>query len=388
VFGIPIYAVSHGIIEIAQKAGAFSDKTQRWIFIKNFFSFSMMIMAAFLSTILFKIFRLVTDHRELSWFLALLFSLSPPLLAYGLLFFTEMPSAFLVAWLFLRLIGERRMTLTDATLIGILPWLHAKNYTVSLAFAALFAHRQFAASRTSGHRFEWKPLVAPAVVVAVFWISVVATNYYLWGGLSPSSAWSTGTYKTFDVKFLPIALPALFFDRSFGLFVFAPIFALFPCGLALMFARQRRHAVQIAFLVACYLVSVAGFKFWWGGWSPGPRYIVPIVPLLAVATTVFIQAAWEKSAAWRKIIYGVVGISAALSLMYWQVPTLLWNQEDGVNLFLIHWFGDVGRQAQDYLPNFFLPPIAPQFEAAFYLAVLTVLSVAAFRKLDVYRNRR
>jgi hypothetical protein len=379
--GIPVYALSHGIIETAQHFGAFADKTERWIFIKNCFSFSMMVMAGFLSTLLFKIFTAVTDKPKLSWSIALLLSLSPPLLAYGLIFFTELPSAFFIAWLFLRLIRERNVTLLDAVMMGFLPWIHAKNYTIALAFSVLFAHRQLVAAGADEKRRAAIALMLPAVVTVALWASVIATNYYLWGGFSPSSAWSTGTYKTFEAKFLPVALPALFMDRSFGLLVFAPIYALFPCGLALLFVRQKKTAVQIIMLTACYCVSVAGFKFWWGGWSPGPRYIVPIVPLLTVGVTAFIRATWEKSAAWRKTTGVIVGVTILLSLMYWQVPTLLWNQEDGVNLFLIHWFGQGGRKLQEYLPNFFLPPIAPQFQAAFYAAVIGILSVVAFRKL-------
>ncbi len=371
ILGVPVYALAHAIIKIASLTGAFADKTERWIFIKNCFSISMMVMASFLSVLLFKIFSIVTDKKTLSWFLALTFSLSPPLLAYGLIFFTELPSAFLITWLALGLIEKRDMTILDALLLGFLPWLHAKNYTIALTFAALFCHQQ---------RFS-KSLIVPAVVTIMLWVSVFAMNYYLWGGISPSSAWSTGSYKTFEAKFLPIALPALFMDRSFGLFIFAPIYALFLCGFALMFVRDRKMAIYLLLLVASYLVSVAGFKFWWGGWSPGPRYLVPIIPLLTIGVTVFIQAAMEKSAAWRKTTFFILEVTAVMSLMYWQVPTLMWNQEDGINLFLIHWFGAGGRKIQEYLPNFFLPPIAPQIEASFFATVILVLTIVAFRKL-------
>ena len=62
-----------------------------------------------------------------------------------------------------------------------------------------------------------------------------------------------------------------------GLF-FASPFLLF----ALFALRRRREDVAIAGIAALFFVVIASFNGWNGGWAFGPRYLLPIVPLLGI----------------------------------------------------------------------------------------------------------
>ena len=87
--------------------------------------------------------------------------------------------------------------------------------------------------------------------------------------------------------FFGISLPqierigAAFFSLELGLFVFTPLLLLGAIGLChpkSVFARNER--AWLLALIALELIFLAGHSGWRGGWSIGPRYILPIVPFL------------------------------------------------------------------------------------------------------------
>jgi hypothetical protein len=75
------------------------------------------------------------------------------------------------------------------------------------------------------------------------------------------------------------ALWGLTFSEYRGLFFISPVLLLAIAGVAKM---RRRELLMIAAIVAIFLFSVAGFNGWHGGASFGPRYLLPIIPLLAL----------------------------------------------------------------------------------------------------------
>jgi hypothetical protein len=79
----------------------------------------------------------------------------------------------------------------------------------------------------------------------------------------------------------PATLLRLLFDPARGLFVFAPILI-----VALIALPRARKALAAEGFLALVLVPVAmiifysGYPNWHGGWSVGPRYLVPAIPFL------------------------------------------------------------------------------------------------------------
>src|SRR4029078_8419257 len=60
--------------------------------------------------------------------------------------------------------------------------------------------------------------------------------------------------------------------------VFAPIVAVAPPGLVAC-ARRARGAAVVSVLIALYFVLLnAGYTYWEGGWSFGPRHLAPGIP--------------------------------------------------------------------------------------------------------------
>jgi hypothetical protein len=90
-------------------------------------------------------------------------------------------------------------------------------------------------------------------------------------------------------------LKELLFGEFRGLLVLAPVLALAPVGFTL-FARDAssRATALTAFAITLYYILLnASFPFWYGGWSFGPRYMAPVLPLASLA----LAAVWSRAPA-------------------------------------------------------------------------------------------
>ncbi len=79
------------------------------------------------------------------------------------------------------------------------------------------------------------------------------------------------------------AMVNLLFSPSRGIFFIMPVLFLSFRGIAYMIIRQKfqREAILISAVFIFSFLFVAGFYGWHGGWSFGPRYLVPMLPFLA-----------------------------------------------------------------------------------------------------------
>jgi hypothetical protein len=74
----------------------------------------------------------------------------------------------------------------------------------------------------------------------------------------------------------------LIFSFNKGIVFYAPLLVLVPVGLWVMRRSQGGEAMLIAGATLAYICLFAKFYNWGGGWSWGPRYLMPMVPLLMV----------------------------------------------------------------------------------------------------------
>src|SRR5208282_4485259 len=157
--------------------------------------------------------------------------------------------------------------------------------------------------------------VAPVVVVLGFYLLVQCLTgrrkpdgivYFAVGAVAPTlfllgynlltfgSPWDMGYFHHATAQFArvhnrqnplglrmpdPTLLIPLFWGEYRGLLFYAPILVLAFPGWLLLAARRRfdMAAVSLAIAAAVFVVNLS-YPEWTGGWSTGPRLLVPLLP--------------------------------------------------------------------------------------------------------------
>jgi len=213
----------------------------------------------------------VSDERIGLTVLALLFS--TPLFAYGLLNFSHAltAAALFGAW---SMIFVERHDHAAGALIGLAT---ISEYPCAIAGIVLIA-------------CAWRR--APRIIAGgfPFALGLAIYNKLLFGSIF---ALSSGNERNAQFRSMakeglfgiglpdPATLLRLLFDPSRGLLVFAPILIVALAALP----RARKALTTEAFLAlvlvpTALIIFYSGYPNWHGGWSVGPRYLVPAIPFL------------------------------------------------------------------------------------------------------------
>jgi hypothetical protein len=105
----------------------------------------------------------------------------------------------------------------------------------------------------------------------------------------------------------------LLFSRYRGLLPLSPVLALVPVGLYAMWREpHKRIAAGAILIVFCSFLWInASYVYWWGGYSLGPRYLVPALPLCCLA----LAFAWPRAFWARAVTLILLAASLVLSLI-------------------------------------------------------------------------
>ncbi len=202
--------------------------------------------------------------------MAWLVMMGPPVVFYAFHLYTEVPSA-LALTLALRLILGKRgpAAAAAAALAGsALPWLHLKMIpaAVALGVVALASLR----GRPRAVFFAVSGLAAGAFLAYYALVFGTPLPTAIYGGVPADLA-----------PRMPLrALVGLLLDRSFGLLPHAPVFLLALAGIP---ALRHRQVWPHALVAVSVLAPILTWRMWWGGQCPPGRFLVPLVPFLALA---------------------------------------------------------------------------------------------------------
>ncbi len=302
----------------------------------------------------------LTGNAEAS-LVAWLAMVGPPLLFYSFHLYTEAPSALALGGSLLLLVGAPGVpgAAVAALLAAVLPWLHLKMIPAAAALGLI------ALVRLRGRPLAAFLLVAGAAAAAFaayYWaIFGVASPLALYGGV-PADA------RVLSWR----AAVGLLLDRSFGLLPIAPIFLLAIAGLPIVI--RRREAWPHALVALAVLAPLLSWRMWWGGQCPPARFLVPMLPFLAVALSLRLSRSATGLARWWPGLLLTGGLlslvalaepAARLLLNRGNRPTRLWAAlSEGVPI------GD------------YLPTLTHASERDARLALVWLVAVAVLLVLD------
>ena len=284
---------------------------------RHLLSLTMIALAAILAGLMFDAFVALGASARAASGTAALLMLSPPLLIFSVLFFTELLSALLCFLVFYRIcLHDARGTWQWwwlGCLTGFLFLLHARNIGLTLPLAALALYRLRGP-------FRRREAGAFALGVSALVVARTAINYVFWGTLvsSPHArlagwpGWATLTGETATRTL------GLLVDQEFGLLIYAPVYALALWGARALMRSRPNVAWSVVLTVGVYLALIicplTNVHGWTGGWSPAARFLTPIAPLLGLFVFAGLKAAPMPLAA------AVVVAQIAINAYAWQHP--------------------------------------------------------------------
>ncbi len=116
-----------------------------------------------------------------------------------------------------------------------------------------------------------------------------------------------------------------------GLLVASPIVVAAAAGLVLLARQHRREAITCGVVFALLLIANCGYFKPYGGISPGPRFLVPALPFLALGLA-------PAFARWRLATSAL----AAVSIVAMTTLTLTWAETLNINYRQTVW-GELAR---------------------------------------------
>jgi hypothetical protein len=218
------------------------------------------------------------DADAVAWIVAL----SPPLVHYAGLIFTEVPAALVVAFALREGLRAREISLPRAmavaAAIAFLPWL---NVRYAIVAGLLWLYWAWMRPRRA-------VLVAHVTAGVASIIGLMAYHHALYGFYDPRRVY--GNQREFSADTLATGVPGLLLDQEFGLFVYAPVFVLALPGLVRLVRRRSPVGIAATALVGVVFAVAAAWPMWRGGFNPPARFLLPVVPALAIGV-----AAWMEN---------------------------------------------------------------------------------------------
>jgi hypothetical protein len=355
--GVPVYAVALPLIDrpaVAarlqklagggalrdtlnpQGSGINRDKLRHFVAQVLLTGVTVAIPAAALGALLYLTLGVLGFGRGPSLLVTLGYGLATPALAYGGNYYSHQFVAALLFGAFALLLraGHKPPT-TGRTALHPLPAVHLRSpigtarallLGLLCGFAVISEYPAALIVAAIGlwalARLTWRDLAIaaaggalPLLLMAVYDLQAFGTIWPV--GYAHSALWQ-GQHHT---GFMSITYPraealwGLLFSPFRGLFVRAPWLLLAVPGFVLWFRSGARRGAFWAVLaaVAGLTLFYGSSIMWWGGFGVGPRYLVPMLPFLALAAAFGVRVLWGRPAG-RLIACGLV---AASGLLVW-----------------------------------------------------------------------
>jgi hypothetical protein len=214
-------------------------------------------------------------------------------------------------------------------LLGLVPWFHLGSGQLALPLLLALCVK---ATRQQGRLRVvcLLPCLLPALLVP-FYLSTV-------GRIIPA----LGSYGSYQLAQLAPTALRLLADQEHGLLIHAPFWAGAVWGLGV--AIRKREWLIPALLGAGYLVLLSCYNWWYGGWAPPGRFVLPVLPLIMVPL-----ALARRCTSKAERLLG--GWAVAVGLAVTAYPAWRYNAHDGSAAMLDSLGAALGVQVQRLFPS-------------------------------------
>src|SRR6202162_412873 len=264
-------------------------------------------------------FNAVLVELGVSWtraaWLSVILAFGTPLWHYsGVLFSEPLVGLAITAsllWLLRYRRTARRRWLAFAGLAGGIALLAR----IDSVFLVLPAFGLYALALMVKERRHWQPRVIDLLTYAgpIIGAGCVSLAYDVVRYGAPLR----GPYGTDPIGFAEPLLSGLYrllLSPGAGIVVFTPVLALGVVGFPAFLRRFRAEAIVIAALVVLRLLFYARWWDWSGGATWGPRFLLPLIPMMLVAV------AFVDGRRWRIAIAGLAALGFGVELLVQIVP--------------------------------------------------------------------
>lgn len=260
-----------------------------WLFGYRGAAFTMIIFTSAAAALTFLVIDRFAD-RTIAAAACLFLFLSYPLLFYARLIYPETAALFLVAlgvWSTWRLKESQRplFAVLGGVAAGLILLFHPKFVALT---AALFFLSVLVARRDKRLLTWW---LAPAALLFGTLLLLTGITYgpNLLRGLTASGGGRLVGGYLGENSFWGIV--GMFLDRAWGLFIFAPLYLLFPHGMSLQNNRMEwtRWWLFFPVCISAHVLLLGVFQSWNGGAAPVQRYLVPVASLFVICIAVFVE---------------------------------------------------------------------------------------------------
>lgn len=206
---------------------------------------------------------------------------------------------------------------------GVIPWFHLGTWPLAVAAAAASVRSR-------------RGVLTCLAGALPFWAALAAMHFYFWGRLLPPM----GAYGHFSAATLPVSLVGLFLDQEAGLLWVAPVWLFMLTGIA---ARPRVVFRAEGVLWLGWVLYVSTFNWWYGGWSPTGRFLLPVVGMMAL----LLGEGLEQAASWGHRLWLASGAATMVLVSF---PFFRFNARDGSHAVLDA-LASPGRVLASLLPS-------------------------------------
>lgn len=252
--------------------------------------------------------RMASVSRSASAIAVAVLTSATPFMAQSSAIYPDGPGAAIVCLALLTALRLERGMSTSATwltatgaALALLPWLHLRFSSLAAAFglAVLWLLR-----RTPDRGSNALVFLAAPVISATLWFASTWVMFETFDPTAPFRQKASGSLAA-----APTGLLGLLTDHEYGLLPYAPAFV-FAAGGVLGLIRQFPVTAAAA-LVSIMATVLTGASFvWWGGTSSPARFLVPVLPVLALSFSVW----WSRATAWsRTAASATIGVGAVVT---------------------------------------------------------------------------